>query len=256
MSQYSTSAAAPSRAPTGVTLERVLRVCQRMFYVLGTLYALRLVTLDRNDWGVIGIVLLMAALVGLVWLLAAWALIFHPRLRTAALRLMVWSAAFCSIPLIIRTRMAEPVGSNALIEAGLLIVAAGLLWAIIRPRQIAETIPARLFSNRILNYGMLVGTMLAWLTIAIAWRRLAQADSELTGSGHGEAAAVLLTLSFAGCVAAGAVSLMVAVWGWLGYWRCPQHDARRHHVVQMLVSVPGLVIGAAAYVWLLSQRGG
>lgn len=238
-----------------LTNERLLRILERTLWIAGALYALRVLMAGNSDWGVIGVVLAFAALTLLCWLIGVWTMIWRSQRRRKAGRLLVISASFLVAPLILRSTMGGPLSASAVAGAAAATLVALLIWAMVSPSRVAAKVPDILFHSRVLNYSLLALVVIGWLlpigmVIALSYENL---DTSSGQGSPGMGLAVVIVLFAAWFIGSGCISVLIAVWGWLGLRRRLKSGLRRVHIAQIIAPLPGIAAGALALALFLIQ---
>lgn len=235
-------------------MSKALSLFRIVELVLGVALALRVLMAGNSDWGSLYAVFLYAALSAVFLVIAAWAAVFRPAERRAAAWVMLLPVGFVVVPVMLRSAMAAPLPGSALIGLLLVTVVAALAFALLRPRKAADAVPGRLLHNTALNAFILALPIVGWLLPLGAWWYLAAQDTGSSGGGGspGMGAAVVLVMLAAYFVVLGGASVFTSIWGWVGF-RSGQAGSRAIHVWQMLVGIPGLIVGILVAAWLRSQ---
>ena len=229
-------------------MARLLKIVLIIEVVLGLCLGLAVLTVSRENWGIIYILFLYACSQLPLVLLGLWALLFRPQHRATAAWLCVLPFSFLILPLMLRTAMGEPVSSRTLLASTLIVVLGLTLLAFVRPRTAAARLPAALLHGKPQNIVLLALLGLGWC-IAIALLLKTGPALLDTSSGQGSpgmGAAVLLVISIGWLTGLACFSLLVATWGWVGLRGTTESAQPKLHIAQLVLASPGLLIGIAA----------
>jgi len=242
----------PSKLSSSVTFSRTLIFFRFLEYLTGIFLAAIILTADNNNWGILAIILLYVALNGVFLVVALWALVFRPGQRIAALKVLLLPFAFLVVPLLVRDVIGGPVSAEFIYTVLALLMVSGIGWVILRPAQAAEYMPVGLLRSRPFNCSLLILLALGWVlpVIAIAYI-VGQGGGIGGGQGSpGMGTAYILILFALYFIGLGVVSLLIALWGWLGLRTNSAVSERKFHVWQLVAATPGLLMGIVIAVML------
>jgi len=143
------------------------------------------------------------------------------------------------------------------VAATLLLV--GFSIALLRPRSTAKRMPGLLFQSRALNLAVVGVLAVAWSSLAftVVWLLTGPGQDALRHAdrtSNGMATAYVVLAASAYLLMIGAGSVVSAAWGWLGLMGGVEGARRRIHIVQLVSALPGILVAAATWAWLIAQR--
>ncbi|HNP34679.1 MAG TPA: hypothetical protein PKK10_02395 [Woeseiaceae bacterium] len=237
-------------------MARFLAVVRIVELLLGTCLALAVLTVANDNWGIVGIALYFIVINAPLALLGLWALIFRAPLRRVALWVTILPVAFLVIPMWIRSTMDGPISTDFLLGLCGIAVFAALGWACLRPRAVAELLPAGLFRSRPWNILMVLVPIAGWLPpiVTLAVTRPAFNDTASGQGSPGMGVAMVIIAASAYMIFVSLASLLTAIWAWLGLRGAIEGTLRRLHWSQLLVAMPGIAAGALILICLLAQN--
>ena len=199
----------------------------------------------------VGVFFFVYAIFALMFVFAAWAFWKYPGERRRAGWIMALPAIFWFAPLFIRQFAGDHLSSQQL--GALLILAAIALVAIcwFMPRRITRFIPDGLIRSRLLNWSILLSVIGGWLFFIAAIIYVANDKPSSTVGGEGFGMSIIFAALYLIWVGVG--SFLAATWSWLCLRSETTGTRRRLSIAQIVVSLPGVLLGAAVAFWLAGQ---
>ena len=236
-------------------MEKILRLFLKIEIALGVLFTLRVLATGNNDWGVLYIILLFIGANAILALPGLWALFAHPPLRRLAAYVTLTPVGFVIGPVMLRSAMDSGLGLDVYLSVAAVAAVCALIWAVLKPKRAGRFVPQSMFASRWFNVTIVAVVVLGWIMPVFVYLFLAMEDTGSRGGGQGSpgmGAAVVILLAGMYLLGLGGASLLSGAWGWLGF-RNGEAGRRGIHVVQMLISVPGMVVGGFVWAWLSGQ---
>ena len=229
-------------------MTRTLKIIRRVEIVLGILLALRVLVSGSSDLGVLYVLVLFIFTNGPLCLVGAWAAIFRPGVRKLAISVVLLPVGFLVVPLMVRGVLEQPLSTDFIVIGLVVFVALVLAWALVRPRQASQRLPASVLRKKWLNVIILSLPVLGWMAPILAYIVLAASGEPISGGGGspGTGAAIVLIFAAVYLVGLGMVSLLTAAWGWIGYRGAASGERLNLHLWQMITGLPGAAVGVLA----------
>jgi hypothetical protein len=238
-------------------MSRALSLFRFIELLLGVPLALRMLMTSNNDWGILYLLVLYVAISAVFFAIALWAWFYRRELRRTAVWVMLLPVGLVVLPVVVRNLAAGPLSATLVLGLLAVVVIVVLVWAIANPRDAGQRLPLFLFRSRALNFLIVFGLALAWIApfgmLAVLKHGSNVTHSEQGSPGMGLAYVIALFAFY--FLALGASSVFTAIWGWIGFRSELVGAQRTLHMWQMAMALPGLVIGALAWLWLKSQGG-
>jgi len=238
----------------------MLKIALFLQIASGAFWTLSLAMIEgRGGLEVLALLVLVYSIQAICFLIGLWAYWRHSEERRKATWLLVLPFVFWFLPGIVRS-----VGGGRLTESGfvallLITVAVILLALVVVPRKVAGLVPSFLFRSRVFNSLVLMGPLLGWLfIIGLAGWLFGVRGEEMSRStpsdstGYGLASAIVLIAIY--LVGLGIASLISGAWSWLSLRSGIEGACRKLNIAQMVVTVPGLIIGGFSVLFMLSQN--
>jgi len=235
-------------------MRRILAIALFVQLSSGGLWTLAVAgTPGRGDFGLLGLFVIVYALQAVAVMPALWALWRHPAERRRAAWMLAMPVVFWFAPGIVKSLAGGHLSSEEMIVVLAAAAAIVLVACFVVPRRVAAFVPGFLVTSPVFNSLLLAGVIVGWLFLigmaVLVFGGGAPASSDATGYGLAYAI-VLASLSLIGF---GAASLVAAAWAWIGLRSGLDGACRKLNVAQLVVSMPGLLIGAGAVMFLANQ---
>ncbi|MEE4161120.1 MAG: hypothetical protein V2I25_01350 [Woeseiaceae bacterium] len=182
-----------------------------------------------------------------------------PPLRRRAGIVMVVPLVGLFTPYALRTLTGGAIELHIVWRVAVTLLLAGFCIALLRPRATAKRLPRLLFRSRGLNLAVVGVLVVAWFSLVLAGVWLltdpgqdALRHADRTSNGMATAFAVLAASAYLLMIGAG--SVVSGAWGWLGLMGGVEGARRRIHLVQLVGALPGIMVAAATWAWLIAQR--
>ncbi|MEZ5417148.1 MAG: hypothetical protein R2708_07385 [Vicinamibacterales bacterium] len=192
----------------------------------------------------------------LVGAVVAWR---RPALRRRAALVMGMPLVGGAAPLLLRTLAGAPLAPALVRNGSLLAVVCPCALGLVFPRRVVRWIPHGLFRSRGWNLFLLGALAVGWsgLIAFVGWLTAGNGMAAMnaaarSGSSTAAAYAVLLASSYGLLLGVG--SVLTGAWGWLGLRGGVDGALGRLHFLQCVGAGPGILTGAATWVWLAGQR--
>jgi hypothetical protein len=205
-------------------------------------------------WFAVVVVVYAAGL--LIGAIVAWR---RPPLRRRATLLMAMPLIGGIAPYLLRALSGGPVEIGFVSRVVSMALALASMIALVRPRATASRLPGRLFRSRWLNLAIVYALVIAWsvLMLAAVWVMTEAGQNAVqraNRTSNDMASAYIILAASAYLLLIGAGSVIAAAWGWLGLMGGVEGARRRIHIAQLAGALPGILIAAATWAWLLTQR--
>jgi len=182
-----------------------------------------------------------------------------PALRRLAGIVMIVPLIGMFTPYLLRTLSGGAIELHIIWRVAVTLILAGFFLALLMPRATAKRLPQLLFRSRVLNLAVVGVLVVAWCSLVFAGTWLltdsgqdALRHADRTSNGMATALAVLAASAYLLMIGAG--SVVSGAWGWLGLMGGVEGARRRIHVVQLVGALPGILVAAATWAWLIAQR--
>lgn len=199
----------------------------------------------------VGVFFIVYAIFALMFLFAAWVCWKYPAERWRAIWIMLLPVVFWFAPLIIRTLAGDHLTTQQLTKLLVLATIAllGLCW--IMPRRITRFIPDGLIRSRLFNWLILLSVIGGWLFYIFIIVYVANEKSSSTAGGEAIAFAIILASLY--LIWQGVGGFLAMTWAWLCLRSEATDKPRKLSIAQIVVSLPGVLLGAAVAFWLAGQ---
>jgi len=204
---------------------------------------------------VFGLFVIIYALFAICALIAAWAWWKYPEDRKRAAWIMVLPVIFWFLPTMIRWLAGGALSTGELGTALVVLVALALIGSFFAPRKAVAVVPKALLRSNWFNALVVAAVVLGWLFMFAVIVFIASGEGGGSGrSGTGEGLAMVIILVAIYLVGLGTGSFVAMAWAWLGLRGGVEGTPRKWHIAQIVVALPGFLIGVAVFFWLLGQR--
>lgn len=225
----------------------------------GMLWTLSMVMMTSGGLEIVAMFVVIFAVQLLGLLIGAWAYWQHADLRQYAGWLLALPVLFLFLPSLLRRLAGGPVDAGVLFVMLLALLLAIIVACLAMPGRMGHIVPQGLYRSRLWNGLLLAGPLLGLLLLVagLTWllgvngdetRRALKTDA--TGVGLGSA--IVIAAVYATCF--GAYSLLIATWAWLGLHSDVEDACRKLNVAQLVVALPGVLLGAFALFLFTSQH--
>lgn len=233
-------------------MNRALKIVLGIQIVLGLIWTLAAAMAHgAGGLAAVGVFFIVYAIFALLFLFAMWVCWKYPEERRLAIWIMLFPVVFWFAPLIIRPLAGDYLSTQQL--AGLFILAGialiGSCW--LMPRRITRFIPDGLIRSRLFNWLILLSVIGGWLFFIFVVVYVAN-DKSSSAAG-GEALAVAIILAALYLIWQGVGGFLAATWAWLCLRSKTTNKSRKLSIAQIVVSLPGVLLGVAVAVWLAGQ---
>jgi hypothetical protein len=200
----------------------------------------------------VGLFFVVYAIFAVFFLFAVWVFWKRPEERTTAVWIMLLPVAFWFAPVMIRTLAGGFLSAEQFAKFSLIIVmlAVALCWVI--PRQAATLVPAFLLRSKILNWLLILAIVAGWcFLVFISIYILNEDGPRTTDSSAGLGFAIVLAALY--ILGLGVGNFVVATWAWVSLRSGGEARTRRLNIGQLVIAVPGILIGLSVAAWLYGQ---
>lgn len=200
----------------------------------------------------VGVFFMVYAIFAAMVLFAAWVFWKYPAERRRAAWIMLLPILFWFAPLLIRPLAGDYLSSQqlgVLLLLGALVLIA-LCW--IMPKRITRYVPDGLIRSRLFNWLILLAVVGGWLFFIFVVGYVATEDRSSMSTG-GEALAFAIILAALYLIWLGVGSFVAATWAWLCLRSDTPGKSRKLGIAQLVISLPGVLLGVAVAVWLAGQ---
>ncbi len=204
---------------------------------------------------IFGVFLVVFGLFAAFFLIALYAFWKHPDERRRAAWIMALPVLFWFLPMLIRGLLGGHLTPQQLTVLVGAAAVAGLVTCVVAPRRAVAAIPDFLLRSRLFNGLVFSAVLLGWLFIVfvVAWVAGGDKGSGYQGdTGYGLGYAFVLAALY--LVGLGIGSFLTAVWAWLGLRGGVADTPRGWHIAQIVVAIPGIVLGGIVLSWLAGQN--
>ena len=234
-------------------MTRALKIILGVEVVLGLLWTIiAAMAHGAGGLGAVAFFLIIYAVFAVFFIFAAWVYWKRPDERKRAGWIMLLPIVFWFVPLTIRSMAGGYLSSQQLsimlLVLGVIAVAA--CWVL--PRKAAALIPDFLVRSKLFNWLLIVAVIAGWLFFVGVIVYVLNEDvpgSTTTGT------AIAYALIFAAMylIFQGVGGFVVSTWAWLCLRGGFEKTTRGLNITQLVVSVPGVLIGIVVAVWLAGQ---
>jgi len=200
---------------------------------------------------VVGLYFYYAPFAGVLALFGVWIAVRRPALRRRGIAIALIPFAAILLPPGINALLGGPLLGRHLLAIGVALGAVALITSVFAPRRVVAFIPDGLFRSRFLNGLILFALVTGWVVFLLVLAFTVSESDYRRDTGMGLAYAIVLAGMYV--VAMGLASVAVAGWAWLGLRGGVANACRKLNVAQLVVAVPGLVVGGIAFGWFVSQ---
>ncbi len=234
-------------------MKRALKIIFTIEVLLGTLWT-GIAAMAQGAGGLAAVFwfLVIYALFAVFMLVAAWAFWKHPEQRKLAGWIMVLPIVFWFLPMLVRSLAGGVLTTKQLssIAGAVLIAAVAGCWLF--PRKAATILPRMLVRSRLFNWLILLAVVGGWAFLVAVIAYLVNGSSSSSSSGDmGLAYGIVLGAIY--LVWLGAASFGASTWAWVSLRGGVETPTRRLNIAQVIVAMPGVLIGILAISWLASQ---
>ncbi len=192
------------------------------------------------------------ALFAVFVLVAAWAIWKHPEQRKLAGWIMVLPIVFWFLPMVVRAMAGGVLSTKQLSGMAGLVLIAAVAGCWLFPRKAATIVPQMLVRSRLFNWLILLAVVGGWAFLVAVIAFLANGSSSSSSSGDmGLAYGIVLGAMY--LVGLGVASFGASTWAWVSLRGGVETPTRRLNIAQVVVAMPGVLIGILAITWLASQ---
>lgn len=193
------------------------------------------------------------------FLVGAWAYWRYPDQRKIARWVLALPFVVWFLPGVIKSLAGGRLTSATLVIVLLGLASAILLVCLLVPRKVARKLPDILFRSRIFNSLVLIGPLLGWaFFIGVVFMIFGADDAStsraLRGNGTGYALASTVVIAALYLIALGGGSLCSGIWGWVGLHSGVDGACRKLNIAQLVLAIPGLLVGILVAVSMLNQN--
>ena len=236
-------------------MSRALKIFLVIELLLGTFWTI-VASMASGSGGlaVFGLFVYIYPLFAIFFLVAAWAYWKHPAERKRAVWVMALPIAFWFLPTLIRNVAGGVLSGQQFASLLVILAIAALATCLFAPRKAVVAVPNSLLRSRTFNVIVFIAVLLGWLFVVfvVIWVAGGNTKSGYQGNtGYGAGYAIVLASFY--MVGLGIGSTFAAIWGWLGLRGGIEDTPRKWHIAQMVISLPGIIIGTMVFTWLVGQ---
>lgn len=200
---------------------------------------------------VIGLYFYYLPLAGLIALAGVWLAWRYPGYRRHGIAIALAPIVAALLPFPLNAVLGGPLLKQHLLTVAALLFIAWFIVSLVAPRRVVALIPDALFRSRLWNSLVILGIVAGWLLLAVVVAWVMHDSSYRRDTGTGIAYAIILASLYV--AAMGLASAAVTAWAWLGLRGGVAGACRRLNIAQLVVAIPGVLIGGVVFLWLGSQ---
>jgi len=235
-------------------MSRALKIIFIAELVLGGLWTLYgSMATGAGGLGVVYLLLIIFPLFAIFFLVAAWAYWKHPTERRRAGWIMALPVVFWFLPMMIRVLAGGVLNEHQFIAFLGIVVIAFFGTCFIAPRSVVAVVPDFLLRSRLFNALIFIAVLLGWLFLVgiIIYVANEKGGSYRGDTGYGLGLAIVIAAFY--LVGLGLGSFVATAWAWLGLRGGVENTPRKWHIAQIVIALPGIVIGGIVLSWLAGQ---
>ncbi len=165
---------------------------------------------------------------------------------------MVLPVVFFFAPVAIRSMAGDYLSSDQLVVFLLFaaVAAVGACW--VMPKKVATFVPNFLIRSKAFNWLVILAVIAGWLLLILVVIYVANEDISST-SGSGEGLGIALIIGVLYLIGIGIGNFVAATWAWLCLRGGMESNPRKLNIAQLVVTAPGILLGATIAAWSASQ---
>jgi hypothetical protein len=207
----------------------------------------------------LGLFVLIYGVQAVCFLVGLWAYWRYPVERRKAGWILALPFVFLFLPGVLKNAAGGRLTESGLVALFLITATIVLTACLVIPRKVASKLPGILFRSRIFNSLFLLGPLLGWLFFIgiLVWLFGVEGEATLRSirrdaTGYGVGSMIVIGAMY--LIGLGCASLLSSAWAWLGLHSGVEDACRKLNIAQMIVAVPGLLIGGFAMFFFASQN--
>ena len=235
-------------------MSRALKIILVTELVLGGIWTLfASMATGAGGLGVVYLLFIIYPLFAIFFLVAAWAYWKYPDERRRAAWIMALPVIFWFLPSMIRGLAGGALSNEAFIIFLVMVAIAFFAICFIAPRKAVAVVPDFLLQSRIFNALIFVAVLLGWLFLVgiILYVGSGKGGSYQGDTGYGLGLAIVIAAFY--LVGLGIGSFVASAWAWLGLRGGVENTPRKWHIAQIVIALPGIILGAIVLSWLAGQ---
>lgn len=235
-------------------MKRAVGIVLWLQIALGALWTYSVLTADNSSWGPL-VALVYTYPPQIVFFFFAAGVFWKRRdLRRPAGWIMALPVVLLFTPTGLRTLVGGRVDPSSFVSIAVVAALLVIVYGLIRPRSAAKVVPQQLLRNRVFNGVVILLQVFGWLLPLILfayWTLESQGGPRSTDAGTGLAYLLILAVIYLAGLGIG--SLLVSCIAWVGLRGGIDNAPRKLHIAQLVIAVPGVLLGAGAIIWLAVQ---
>ena len=236
-------------------MHKALKIIFGIQVVLGLIWTLSLMTVERTSWANVYLFFYTYPFHFIFFLVGVFAFFRHRDLRRLAGWVMLLPIVLLFVPGMIRGIAGGPVGPDSAVRLVFVLCVLGLVYAIVRPKQVTRWIPDFFYQSRGWNVFVLLLQLIGWAAPFVLVAAIASDGAgRSSGSSPGMGVAVLFVMAATYFVGVGILSLITSIHAWLGLRGGVENASRGLHITQLVLGIPGILLGIAVIGWVAEQQ--
>lgn len=187
----------------------------------------------------------------LIALFGVWVAWRHPTLRRRGSAIIVLPVAAVFLPAILNSLLGGPLLGRHLLAVFIVFAVAVFFVSIFLPGRAVTVVPSVLFRSRIWNGILIIAIVAGWVFLAVAVFWAMDDSNYRRDTGMGLAYAIMFAALYVSAM--GLASVATATWAWLGLRGGVDNACRKLNIAQLVVALPGILIGGVVFAWYLGQ---
>ena len=234
-------------------MQKALKIIVSFQIVLGAFWTLYLIPVERTDLAHLFLFFYIYPFHLIFFLVGAWAFFRHKTLRKLAGCVMALPFLFLFLPGSIRGIAGGPVDADSAVLMTLVLAVSALIYAVVRPEKVTQWIPGFFYRSRGWNIFVVLLQLVGWAAPVIVLAVIvSEAPSRPSGSGMGLAVLMMMVATY--LVTLGIWSSITSVHAWLGLRGGVEDASRRLHITQLVLGIPGILLGGVVLGLVLAQH--
>ena len=187
----------------------------------------------------------------LIALFGVWVAWRHPTLRRSGSAIILLPVAALFLPALLNTILGGPLLGRHLLAVLMLLAMAAFVVSLFSPRRAVKVVPDALFRSRLWNGLIILAIVAGWAFLAIVVVWALDESNYRRDTGMGLAYAIVFAAMYVSAM--GLASVAAATWAWLGLRGGVDNACRKLNIAQLVVALPGILVGGTAFAWFLGQ---